>query len=103
MHRQTEKRKIKNAICVKLEGKKNLKSGRCNAVSFLSAESENKLIGIIGSHIQQVVVNEVKSAGNYSISMDCTTDSAHEDQLSIIIQYVNEKYDIIERLFVLNE
>ena len=30
--------------------------------------------------------------------MDCTTDSAHEDQLSVIIQYVNEKGDIIERL-----
>ena len=30
--------------------------------------------------------------------MDCTTDSAHEDQLSVIIRYVNEKCDIIERL-----
>ena len=95
---QAEKRKRKATTGVKSKGKKKAKSGRGNAVSFLSAESQNKLIGIIGSHIQQAIVNEIKNAGNYSIAMDCTTDSAHEDQLSVIIRYVNEKCDIVERL-----
>lgn len=95
---QAEKRKRKATAGSKSKGKKKSKSGRGNAVSFLSAESQNKLIGIIGSHIQQAIVTEIKNAGNYSIAMDCTTDSAHEDQLSVIIRYVNEKCDIVERL-----
>ena len=76
---QADKRKRKATNGVKSKGEKKAKNGRGNAVSFLSAESQNKLIGIIGTHIQQAIVNEIKSAGNYSIAMDCTTDSAHED------------------------
>ena len=62
---QAQKRKRKVTTGVKLKGKMKAKSCRGNAVSFLSAESQNKLIGIIGSHVQLAVVNEIKSAGNY--------------------------------------
>ena len=47
---QARKRKIKFTTGVKFKRKKKPKSGRSKAVSFLSAESENKLIGIIVSH-----------------------------------------------------
>ena len=30
--------------------------------------------------------------------MDCTTDASHADQLSLIIRYLNDSYDITERL-----
>eukprot|EP00794_Sanderia_malayensis_P013142 gene13142-14493_t len=95
---RAETRKRKANTTNKSKEKVHVKSGRGSAVSFLSAESQNKLIGIIGSHIQQTIVNEIKSAGNYSIAMDCTTDSSHDDQLSVIIRYVNEKCNIVERL-----
>eukprot|EP00112_Aurelia_sp_Birch-Aquarium-sp1_P020264 Seg5183.1 transcript_id=Seg5183.1/GoldUCD/mRNA.D3Y31 product="Zinc finger MYM-type protein 1" protein_id=Seg5183.1/GoldUCD/D3Y31 len=59
---QAEKRKRKATAGSKSKGKKKAKRGRGNGVSFLSAESQNKLIGIIGSHIQQTIVTEIKNA-----------------------------------------
>ena len=52
--------------------------------------SEVLPIGYLSHYFQSVDLVE--------IAMDCTTDSAHKDQLSVIIRYVNEKCNIIERL-----
>jgi len=78
--------------------KKNKRKGRGNLVTFLSADSQNKIIESIGDKLLQKIVCEIKSAGIYSIAMDCTTDASHADQLSLIIRYLNDSYDITERL-----
>eukprot|EP00794_Sanderia_malayensis_P013076 gene13076-14419_t len=61
-------------------------------------KSQNKIIESIGDKLLQKIVCEIKSAGIYSIAMDCTTDASHADQLSLIITYLNDSYDITERL-----
>ena len=66
----------------KTKGKKS-RSGRGNLVSFMSADSQNKIINSIGKQLQKFIVGEINAAGIYSIAMDCTTDSSHADQLSI--------------------
>ena len=81
----------------KTKGKKS-RSGRGNLVSFMSADSQNKIINSIGKQLQKFIVGEINAAGIYSIAMDCTTDSFHADQLSIIIRYLNRSLDIVERL-----
>ena len=81
----------------KTKGKKS-RSGRGNLVSFMSADSQNKIINSIGKQLQKFIVGEINAAGIYSIAMDCTTDSSHADQLSIIIRYLNRSLDIVERL-----
>lgn len=74
------------------------KSGRGNLVSFLSSDSQNKIINSIGAELLKCILDEIKEAGIYSIAMDCTTDSSHADQLSIIIRYLNRSLKIVERL-----
>ena len=81
----------------KTKGKKS-RSGRGNLVSFMSADSQNKIINSTGKQLQKFIVSEINAAGIYSIAMDCTTDSSHADQLSIIIRYLNRSLDIVERL-----
>ena len=81
----------------KTKGKKS-RSGRGNLVSFMSADSQNKILNSIGKQLQKFIVGEINAAGIYSIAMDCTTDSSHADQLSIIIRYLNRSLDIVERL-----
>jgi hypothetical protein len=82
---------------LKTKGKRS-RSGRGNVVSFMSADSQNKIINSIGNQLQKVIAGEINAAGMYSIAMDCTTDSSHADQLSIIIRYLNKTLDIVERL-----
>ena len=81
----------------KTKGEKS-RSGRGNLVSFMSADSQNKIINSIGKQHQKFIVGEINAAGIYSIAMDCFTDSSHADQLSIIIRYLNRSLDIVERL-----
>ena len=64
----------------RMKGKKS-RSGRGNLVSFMSADSQNKIINSIGKQLQEFIVGEINAAGIYSIAMDCTTDSSHADQL----------------------
>ena len=94
---RNSKLKRKRKPTVKTKGKRS-RSGRGNVVSFMSADSQNKIINSIGSQLQKVIVGEINAAGMYSIAMDCTTDSSHADQLSIIIRYLNKTLDIVERL-----
>ena len=77
---------------------KNSRSGRGNLVSFMSADSQDKIINSIGKQLQKFIVGEINATGIYSIAMDCTTGSSHADQLSIIIRYLNRSLDIVERL-----
>ena len=81
----------------KTKGKKS-RSGRGNLVSFMSADSQNKIINSIGKQLQKFIVGEINAAVICSIAMDCTTDSSHADQLSIIIPYLNRSLDIVEGL-----
>ena len=81
----------------KTKGKKS-RSGRGNLVSFMSADSQNKIINSIGKQLQKFIIGKIDAAGIYSIAMDCTTDISHADRLSIIIRYLNRSLDIVERL-----
>ena len=81
----------------KTKGKKS-RSGRGNLVSFMSTDSQNKIINSIGKQLQKFIVCEIDAAGIYNIAMEITTDSSHADQLSIIIRYLNRSLHIVERL-----
>ena len=59
---------------------------------------QNKIINSIGKQLQKFIFGEINAAGIYSIAIDCTTDSSHADQLSIIIRYLNRSLPIVERL-----
>lgn len=100
-HHLTNVKKRKSiSSCKKREGKqrKSKGSGRGNLVTFLSAESQNKLINSIANKILHVILDEIKTAHYYSIAMDSTTDRAKKDQLSCIIRYIDKSYDVVEKL-----
>lgn len=48
----------------------------------------NEFITLIAKKTRLVIVNEIKKAGYYSISIDSTPGISHIDQLTIIIRYV---------------
>lgn len=50
----------------KTKGKKS-KSGREDLVSFMSADSQNKIKNSIGSQLLKVIVNEIKLPGSTAL------------------------------------
>ncbi|XP_071578391.1 zinc finger MYM-type protein 1-like [Temnothorax nylanderi] len=56
--------------------------------SYLSKTICNELITIIADKTLEIIVNELKDAGYYSVSVDSTPDVSHVDQLTVIFRYV---------------
>ena len=52
---------------------------------------ENELLQIMGSVVREKICKAVKKAGVYSVLADETKDCSKQEQLSIVIRYVNEE------------
>jgi len=59
-------------------------------ISYLSANICNEFINVMGKQGLKEIVNEVKLAKYFSISVDSTPDLSHVDQLTFIIRYVKD-------------
>ena len=72
----------------------HLKTG--GRVTYLSPQSQNEMIEVIGKHfIQKKIVEEIVEAKYYSILGDKAT-SHNEEKLSIVIRFVDANKDIRE-------
>ncbi|CAB3981323.1 zinc finger MYM-type 1-like [Paramuricea clavata] len=72
-------------------------------VTYLSAQSQNEFIELIGHEVQQRIIQEIKDAGMYSVMADTTPDVSHKDWLAIACRYVDMMGQPRERLVLLTE
>lgn len=66
-------------------------------ISYLSHQTQNELITAIASEIMSTIINDVKTAGHFSVIVDSTIDIAKVDQLSLSIRHVTKAGEPIER------
>jgi hypothetical protein len=66
--------------------------------SYMSASSQNQLIHSCAETLRSGILAEMKKAKYFSICLDTTPDHSKQDQLSLIIRYVNEEGDVVEPL-----
>ncbi|KAI6648275.1 Zinc finger MYM-type protein 1-like [Oopsacas minuta] len=59
-----------------------------NTLSYLSPAIQNDFISILGQHVLEKILEEVREAKYYSIMFDSTPDLAHDDQMSQVLRYV---------------
>ncbi|CAH2284490.1 zinc finger MYM-type 1-like [Pelobates cultripes] len=58
-------------------------------VSYLSPQSQNEFISLLGDHIRTVIFQNIIKAKYFAIMFDSTPDISHTDQMSQVIQYVH--------------
>ena len=58
------------------------------SISYLSSTTCDQLIAIIGKEVLSTIIEEIKTAKYYSISVDSTPDISHSDKLCCIFRYV---------------
>ncbi|XP_044591536.1 zinc finger MYM-type protein 1-like [Cotesia glomerata] len=65
--------------------------------SYLSKTIYEEIILLMQNKVLQQISSEVQSAKYFGIIVDSTPDIAHVDQLTIIIRYVRDNGEIVER------
>lgn len=69
--------------------------------SYFSNIIQNEVISLFAHEVKKIIISEIHKAKYFSISFDCTPDTAHKEQMTQIIRYVkvtqNEKCSIEER------
>ncbi|KAG6934570.1 zinc finger MYM-type containing 1, partial [Chelydra serpentina] len=57
--------------------------------SYLSKTLCDELIGLLSDNVRSAIVDEIGTAGYFSLSVDSTSDLSHIDQLRIVLRYVS--------------
>ena len=69
----------------------------------MSANPHNEFIGILAHETGKIVTDQIPSFGVYAVKGDTTPDVGHVDQISLIIRYVDQRFQIQERLLKISE
>lgn len=56
---------------------------------YLSPESQNEFISIIGDQIRKTILNQIRQSKYFAIILDCTPDSSRKEQMTLVIRYVH--------------
>ena len=66
----------------------HLRTASGNA-TYTSSMIQNEIIGIIGDHIRDSILKNVKEAKWFTVMADEVTDASNKEQLSIVLRYVS--------------
>lgn len=65
--------------------------------SYISSSTVRKIILLMASTVLEKILSDVRNAKYFGLIVDSTPDITHNDQLSYVLRYVDEKGDIFER------
>ena len=72
-------------------------------VTYLSPQSQHEFITLLETELREKVVDEVKSAGLFSVMADTTPDEEHTNRISVVLRYATNAGKPTERLLDLRE
>nr|XP_012563280.1 unnamed protein product [Hydra vulgaris] len=58
------------------------------SVSYLSPQTQNKLIKVLANHVKEILINDIKAARYFETMFDSTPDISDTDQTSEVVRYV---------------
>ena len=70
---------------------------KLSTVKYTHHSIQNEILSIIQQHILSQIVSEIKISKYYSIMIDESTDIPRPQQVSLVIRYTNDLFNVYER------
>jgi hypothetical protein len=64
-------------------------------IHYLGHGIQNEIINLLATAIRYELIMKIKESKYFSVILDCTPDASHQEQLSLIIRYVDTSLDSI--------
>ena len=87
---------LRQLMLLQAKGKWDPVTAWVNRGTYLSHDVVNELISDIGQAIARKVIDDVRAAGKYALLVDETRDVSNSEQLTVILRWVDESFEIHE-------
>lgn len=56
---------------------------------YLGPQTQNELINQMATNVKNSILHDAKTAKYFSVILDCTPDMSHQEQMSLVLRFVN--------------
>ncbi len=56
---------------------------------YFGPSIQNEIISMMANNVKNAIIHDVKTSKYFAVILDCTPDMSHQEQMSLVLRFVN--------------